>query len=74
MLFNFFSLAALASIATTVSAQGSSCPEAVRFGNVNVSPSTLSPGEVTIFSFLAFSSLMVFDSDLRGHRQPDLRY
>ncbi|KAJ7861787.1 hypothetical protein B0H14DRAFT_2741292 [Mycena olivaceomarginata] len=45
MLFNFFSLAALASIATTVSAQGSSCPEAARFGNVNVSPSTLSPGE-----------------------------
>jgi hypothetical protein len=54
MLFNFFSLAVLASIATTVSAQGSSCPEAARFGNVNVSPLTLSPGEVTIFSFLAF--------------------
>ncbi|KAJ7342880.1 hypothetical protein DFH08DRAFT_236486 [Mycena albidolilacea] len=44
MRFNF-SLAALASLATTVSVQSSSCPEAARFGNVNVSPSTLSPGE-----------------------------
>ncbi|KAF8215345.1 hypothetical protein K438DRAFT_1562369 [Mycena galopus ATCC 62051] len=45
MHFNFFLLTALASLATTVSAQGTSCPEAARFGNVNVSPSTLSPGE-----------------------------
>jgi hypothetical protein len=29
---------------------------------------------VTIFSFFAFSLLMAFDSDLHGHRQPDLRY
>ncbi|KAF7364597.1 hypothetical protein MVEN_00328700 [Mycena venus] len=45
MRFNFFSIAALASLAATVSAQGNSCPEASRFGNVQVSPSTLSPGE-----------------------------
>ncbi|KAJ7833604.1 hypothetical protein B0H14DRAFT_2800420 [Mycena olivaceomarginata] len=45
MFFNFFSITALAALATTANAQGSSCPEAARFGNVNVSPSTLSPGE-----------------------------
>ncbi|KAJ7794394.1 hypothetical protein B0H14DRAFT_3497069 [Mycena olivaceomarginata] len=52
MFFNFFSLTALAALATTANAQGSSCPEAARFGNVNVSPSTLSPGEVIVFFFL----------------------
>ncbi|KAJ6585667.1 hypothetical protein B0H19DRAFT_926295 [Mycena capillaripes] len=45
MQFNFLSIAALVGLATTVSAQGNFCPEALRFGNVNVSPSTLSPGQ-----------------------------
>ncbi|KAJ6585630.1 hypothetical protein B0H19DRAFT_1059832 [Mycena capillaripes] len=40
MRFNFLSIAALVGLATTVSAQGTSCPEAARFGNVNVSPTT----------------------------------
>ncbi|KAJ6453100.1 hypothetical protein C8R45DRAFT_635593 [Mycena sanguinolenta] len=43
MRFNFLAIAA--AFATTVIAQGNFCPEAARFGLVNVSPSTLSPGE-----------------------------
>ncbi|KAJ7174053.1 hypothetical protein C8R43DRAFT_1230786 [Mycena crocata] len=45
MRFNFLSLSALAGLATTVSAQAGFCPEALRFGSVSVSPSTLSPGQ-----------------------------
>ncbi|KAJ7034109.1 hypothetical protein C8F04DRAFT_1103096 [Mycena alexandri] len=45
MRFNFLSIALLTGLATIVSAQGNFCDEASRFGNLNVSPSTLSPGQ-----------------------------
>ncbi|KAJ6585621.1 hypothetical protein B0H19DRAFT_1250414 [Mycena capillaripes] len=54
MRFNFLSIATvLVSLATTVSAQGKFCPEASRFGNLNVSPTTLSPGK----TFTAMANL-----------------
>ncbi|KAJ7256873.1 hypothetical protein B0H12DRAFT_975951, partial [Mycena haematopus] len=37
--------AALATLLSTVTAQANFCPEALRFGLVTVSPSTVSPGE-----------------------------
>ncbi|KAJ7506912.1 hypothetical protein B0H11DRAFT_1973353 [Mycena galericulata] len=43
--FNFLSIAALASLAATASAQEGFCPEAARFGSLDVSPTTLSPGQ-----------------------------
>ncbi|KAJ6544672.1 hypothetical protein DFH09DRAFT_1173076 [Mycena vulgaris] len=45
MHFNFLSIAALASVAATVSAQAGFCPEALRFGSVTISPTTVSPGQ-----------------------------
>ncbi|KAJ7738314.1 hypothetical protein B0H16DRAFT_1570426 [Mycena metata] len=42
-MFSLLPIAALAILASTVSAQG--CPEAARFGLLSVSPTTLSPGE-----------------------------
>ncbi|KAJ7133398.1 hypothetical protein C8R44DRAFT_730563 [Mycena epipterygia] len=45
MRFNLLSIAALASAVTTARAQAGFCPEALRFGSVTVSPTTLSPGE-----------------------------
>jgi hypothetical protein len=51
MRFNLLSTAAFASLATTVLAQANFCPEAARFGLLNVSPTTLSPGQVNLFRF-----------------------
>ncbi|KAJ7704883.1 hypothetical protein B0H17DRAFT_1193376 [Mycena rosella] len=45
MRFNFLSIAALISVATTATAQAGFCPDALRFGSISVSPTTLSPGE-----------------------------
>ncbi|KAJ7704870.1 hypothetical protein B0H17DRAFT_1193367 [Mycena rosella] len=45
MCFNFLSIAALVSVATSVSTQAGFCPEALHFGSVIVSLTTLSPGE-----------------------------
>ncbi|KAJ7490744.1 hypothetical protein FB451DRAFT_1166075 [Mycena latifolia] len=45
MRFNFLSIAALASVVTTASAQAGFCPEALRFGSLTVSPTTLSPDQ-----------------------------
>ncbi|KAJ7785269.1 hypothetical protein DFH07DRAFT_873178 [Mycena maculata] len=41
---NFLSFAGIAGLATTASAQAV-CPDASRFGNVAVSPTTLAPGQ-----------------------------
>ncbi|KAF7370464.1 hypothetical protein MSAN_00678200 [Mycena sanguinolenta] len=42
----FLSIAAvLASVPTTVMAQAGFCPEALRYGSVSISPSTVSPGQ-----------------------------
>jgi hypothetical protein len=49
MRFNLLSGAAFSSLATTVLAQANFCPEAARFGLLNVSPTTLSPGQVFFF-------------------------
>ncbi|KAJ7490742.1 hypothetical protein FB451DRAFT_1079522 [Mycena latifolia] len=54
MRFNFLSIAALASIVSTASAQASFCSEAQRFGILSVSPTTLSPDQTfTITADLA---------------------
>ncbi|KAJ6576182.1 hypothetical protein B0H10DRAFT_1813665 [Mycena sp. CBHHK59/15] len=45
MRFNFLSIATFASVVATASAQAGFCPDALRFGSVTVSPTTLSPGE-----------------------------
>ncbi|KAJ7054547.1 hypothetical protein C8F01DRAFT_1161972 [Mycena amicta] len=45
MHFQLASVAALLSFLTGTLAQAGSCPEAARFGNLKVSPSTLSPGQ-----------------------------
>ncbi|KAJ7738310.1 hypothetical protein B0H16DRAFT_1465762 [Mycena metata] len=42
---NWLSIAALTSVASIASAQGDFCAEASRFGDVTVSPPTLSPGK-----------------------------
>jgi hypothetical protein len=48
MHFNNFALklASLVGLATFASAQAGFCPEALRFGTFQVSPSTLAPGDV----------------------------
>jgi hypothetical protein len=56
MRFNLLSTAAFAGLATTVLAQANFCPEAARFGLLDVSPTTLSPGQVNLFRF-NFSAL-----------------
>ncbi|KAJ7636597.1 hypothetical protein FB45DRAFT_906903 [Roridomyces roridus] len=45
MRFNTLFFTALAGFITTAVAQAGFCPEAARFGNIAVSPSTLAPGQ-----------------------------
>jgi hypothetical protein len=70
MQFKTFIAAAITSSAPLMAVAQSSCPEASRFGDVTVTPTTFAPGDVRSLPFIKLDSCSSLLDDLAGVLDP----